>query len=231
MFIFGGEKILVDKECIIQASNKRKILNALEKLFNISEETMFPDFDGFARLNAHDKPWIEPDAEYHKKRALELYQEGDYDGAIAAYTKVIEHEPGDAEAYNNRGAAYDEKGEYDRAIVDYDEAITLNLEYADAYYNRGDTYYIKDDYDRAIADFNKAIELNPNEPKYYFHRGLIHLLQKNWQQAKADLITAKEKGANNIVDSFHSNFSDIDTFQKKHNLQLPDDIVALLTSE
>ncbi len=400
MFIFGGAKIPIDEECIIQAGYKPKILNALKKLFNISEETIFPDFDGFARLNAHNKPWTKPDAEDYKKMAFELYQEGDYDGAIAAYTKAIalnskdavacnnrgaayakkgeydraitdynkaialnpknanaysnrgsiyyrkgEHDraikdhdeaivlnPKHAKAYNNRGNAYGGKGEYNRAIADYDKAIAINPKYADAYSNRGATYYEKDEYnraiadydkaivlnpkhagsynnrgiayngkgkygraiadydksielnpkdaavyynrgntydekgdygraiadydeaiainpnlvepynnrgtayyakgeyDRAIADFKKATELNPNEPTFYLSRGFIHLIQKNWQQAEADLITAKEKGAN-IVDLFHSDFPDINALQQQHNLQLPANIVALLTQE
>ena len=298
MFIFGGAEISIDKKCIIQANDKPEILNALEKLFNISEETMFPDFDGFARLNAHDKTWTEPDTGGLKKRAFELYQKGDYDNAIAAYTKAIEHKPDDAEAYYNRGFLYAEKGEYDHAIEDYDKvielypkyadayynrgisygekgeydraiedydkaialnpkdantycnrgityarkgendraiadyamAIVLNPNFADAYYNRGTTYHGKREYDRAIADYDKAIELNPNKPIYYLGLGIIHLIQKNWQQAKVDLMTAKEKGAD-IADLFHSVFPDINAFQQQYNIQLPADIVALLTSE
>ncbi len=265
MFIFGGAKIPIDKEYIIQANDKPEILNALEKLFNISEETMFPDFDGFARLNAHNKTWTEPDTEGLKKRAFELYQKGDYDNAIEAHTKAIEHKPDDAEAYYNRGFLYAEKGEYDLAIADYDKVIALNPEYAIAYCIRGSTYYRKGeddcaiaDYDKAIAinpnfataynnrgvayrkkgnyvsaieDTKKAIELDPNKPGYYFSRGIIHLIQKNWQQGEADLITAKEEGVN-IVNLFHSAFPDgIDAFQQQYNIQLPADIVALLTSE
>ncbi len=264
VFIFGGAKIPVDEECIIQTDYKPEILNALKKLSNIFEETIYPDFDGFARLNAHNKPWTERDAEDYKKRAFELYQKGDYDNAIAAYTKAIEHKPDDAEAYYNRGflyaekgeydhaiadydkvielnpkyayayynrgVSYGEKGEYDHAIADYDKVIELNPKYADAYYNRGTTYHGKREYDRAIADYDKAIELNPNGSIYYLGRSLIHLIQKNWQQAKVDLMTAKEKDSDN-VDLFHSAFPDIDAFQQQYNIQLPADIVALLTPE
>ena len=45
-------------------SSKREMLKSLGCLFNITEASMYPDFDGFARLYAHDKPYYAHDKPY-----------------------------------------------------------------------------------------------------------------------------------------------------------------------
>jgi tetratricopeptide (TPR) repeat protein len=100
------------------------------------------------------------------------YAKGDYDKAIADFTKSIEVYPGNAEAYYNRGFAWDDKGDYDRAIADYTKAIEIEPKYASAYYNRGIAWDGKGDSDKAIADYTKAIEINPKHAKAYNNRGL-----------------------------------------------------------
>ncbi len=95
---------------------------------------------------------------------------GEFDRAIADYTKAIGLYPNDAIAYNNRGSAYYRKGEFDRAIADYTKAIKLDPKYAiaitpvyaDAYNNRGVTYEKKGDEEQAIADFRKALAIDPS---------------------------------------------------------------------
>ncbi len=61
VFVFGGSKIETEAECVIIESSKQEILKSLDKLSGITEASMFPDFDGFARLHAQNKPHIEAD--------------------------------------------------------------------------------------------------------------------------------------------------------------------------
>ncbi len=56
---------------------------------------------------------------------------GDYDRAIADYTKAIEIDPKYANAYYSRGIAWGKKGNSDRAIADYTKAIEIDPKYAD----------------------------------------------------------------------------------------------------
>lgn len=53
-------------------------------------------------------------------------QRGDYDTAIANFSKAIEIDPRDADVYRNRGLAWKLKGEYERALSDYREALEIN---------------------------------------------------------------------------------------------------------
>ena len=143
VFVFGGDQIEAETECVISQSSKQEILKFLDQLLDITEASMFPDFDGFARLHAHNKPYIEPDAQDYLRRGIEAYQRRELDDAIAYYTKAIELNPADisitSPAHYNRGLVYYSKGEVERAIVDYTRAIELNPNFDAAYYNRGAT--------------------------------------------------------------------------------------------
>jgi tetratricopeptide (TPR) repeat protein len=108
--------------------------------------------------------------EAYKNRGYAYDAKGDFDRAIADFTKAIEINPKDADAYKNRGYAYDAKGDFDRAIADFTKAIEINPKDADAYNNRGSVYETKGDFDRAIADFMKAIEIDPKDADAYINR-------------------------------------------------------------
>ena len=73
--------------------------------------------------NAADNPFI--------KSGNAKYLQGDYDGAIADYSRAIELDPDDAAAYYNRGNAKSELDDYHGAIADYSRAIELDPEIED----------------------------------------------------------------------------------------------------
>ena len=197
VFIFGTPQIEVEAECIIIENgkrkikrNKQKILESLEQLSDITEASMYPDFDGFARLHAHDKPYIESNARSYLRRGNEAQKNGNSDDAISYYTEVIRLAPAHpgivAEAHNNRGIAYDGEGEVDRAIEDYSKSIELKSDFDHVYFNRGNAYHTKHDYDRAIADFTKAVELNPDFAEAYTNRGNAYHSEEDYDHAVRD---------------------------------------------
>ena len=112
-----------------------------------------------------------PLATQHFNQGVEKYEAGNYQGAIADYTKAIEINPQNATAYNNRGSAKDDLGDYQGAIDDYDKAIEINPQNADAYNNRGVAKGNLEDYQGAIADYTKAIEIDPQHANAYGNRG------------------------------------------------------------
>ena len=59
-------------------------------------------------------------AYYH--RGISHYDKGEYDLAIADYTKAIELTPEYPFAYRARARAYRAKGDNDRALADFDKA-------------------------------------------------------------------------------------------------------------
>ena len=61
-------------------------------------------------------------------------KKGDYDQAIADFSRAIELNPDNAEYWYDRGAAYLRKRDYNQAIADYARACQLapdNVQYRD----------------------------------------------------------------------------------------------------
>ncbi len=172
---------------------------------------------------------LNPDnARAYCNRGIAYHRKGSYDQAIADYNKAIELNPELAEAYNNRGIAYGDKGEHDPAIADFSKSIDLNPGLALAYHNRGTTYHNKGEVDRAIADFNKSIDLNPGLALAYFSRGMCWLHLQNWREARSDLTVAKSIGED-IIAAFRNDYKNVEAFERRHGLQLPENIAAMLT--
>ena len=89
VFIFGGAQIETAAECVILKSGKGDILTSLDKVSGITEGSIYPDFDGFARLHAQNKPYVEPDPQDYLQQGVEAHQEGRLDEAIGHYDEVI----------------------------------------------------------------------------------------------------------------------------------------------
>jgi tetratricopeptide (TPR) repeat protein len=117
---------------------------------------------------------------------------GDWDGAIADYTKATEIKPDYAKAYNNRGLAKNYKGDLDGALADYNKAIELNPGLALIYFNRANTKKDKNDLNGAIADYTKAIELKPDYAEAYDNRGILKKYRGDLDGAIADHTKAIE---------------------------------------
>ena len=90
---------------------------------------------------------------------VEKYEQGDYQGAIADFTKVIEIDPQSADAYHNRGTAKDDLEDYQGAIADYTKVIEINPQFASAYSIRGMSKYLLGDLKGACDDARKAADL------------------------------------------------------------------------
>ena len=126
-------------------------------------------------------------ADAYAWRGKAHYDKGDYDNAIAEFTKAILLKPNYADAYVSRANAYSLKGDYDQAIADYTKATKLDTVNTDAYAWRGRTYFLKGDYDQAIADLTQTVKLKPDFVDAYRARGLAYYEKGDYGQAIADL--------------------------------------------
>ena len=195
VFLFGGTEIEPSSECIIGADYKEKILLELERFSNISEDTLFPDFEGFARLNAHNVQYALPN---YKRIADEAYQKDDYSTAIANYVDAIRLDPDDSWLYYMRGKANFGQEQYPDAIADYDEAIHLSPDFPEAYYSRGRANHSLERYDEAIADYDEAIQLVPDFLEAYYSRGRANHLLEKYDEAITDYDEAIQRDADNL---------------------------------
>ena len=249
LFLFGlpSSEKLRSKEIIIESASKEQIRKDLEALHDICEESLFPDFVGFAYIQRADAPYLTPNAVEYFRSGVKARQQGQYSEAIQDFTKVIGLNPDDAETYYFRGFTYYNQGNRDDAIKDFTKAIELNPDDAETYHFRGFIHYSNGKYDCAIKDFTKAIELNPDYAEAYlvrraaydsqgeydhaikdFHatahytRGLARLHLEHWQEARSDLTAAKNIGLDIAT------FSRAD-IEQNFEVKLPEDIASMLT--
>ena len=195
-FIFNKEGKLNNHEfikiLILCKEKKEEILKELKLFSNFSEETIFPDFYGFAQNNSTDKPYSPQNAIAYFQRGNESHALGKYKEAITDYNKAIELDLKNAEVYNNLGNANFSLGNYKEAIEYYTNAIEFNPQFADTYYNRGNAKLHSGKNEEAIEDYDKAIEFNPKHAKAYNNRGNARLALKNYQEAIKDYDKAIE---------------------------------------
>jgi tetratricopeptide (TPR) repeat protein len=107
--------------------------------------------------------------------AAQKYQQGDYQGALSDYNRLIKIAPRSANAYYNRGLIKASKLQDDRgALADYNRAIQIKPSYDAAYNNRGNLKADKlKDYQGALADYDRAIKLKPRNADAYYNRGVL----------------------------------------------------------
>ena len=190
VFLFGGDRIIEpDRECSIPAISKEKILASLEDFSQMTEATLFPDFEGFVYQRTQERPYNVPD---YKRRGYSAHQEGRYEEAIIDYDEAIYRNPNDTETYTLRGHAKIQLEQYGEAIADFDEAISRDPDNTSAYHGRGTANYFLYQNEPAIADFSETIRLNPNDRRSYKFRGDVKRDIGRLDEAREDYQKALE---------------------------------------
>ena len=176
---------------------------------------------------------IELDPEYaeaYNYRGIAYLSNGDFDNAIADYTEAIELDQEFTDAYKDRATAYFGSSDFDNAITDYTKAIQLDPDDTNTYNYRGLAHFGNSEVDKAIDDFRRAIQLKPDSAAAYYNRGIIQLSLQNWEEAKTDLTTATNNQLD-IATEFQQSYESIEDFEQGMDIELPEDIVSILTAE
>jgi len=149
---------------------KSRLVNILVLVSMLAVAAAFTVEPVSAQMDAEKVQKFEKMVSY-QKQALDHLKKGQYDLAIAEYTKLLEFAPGKAAHWlAMRGNAYQQKKQYDLAIADFTKSLEINPRDAEVYFFRGRVYYKKEQYDLVIADASKALELNPRDADAYFLR-------------------------------------------------------------
>lgn len=196
VFLFGQYKFEADNECVIAADCKEKILNELHKSSGLTEDKLFPDFEGFATwVHSKDSPYTEPTPSALKARSRTVFDKIDateieFEEIIGDLSRAINKDDNDVEAYNLRGRAYTRLEEFGNALEDYNDAIRLKPEYEETYLNRGTTYYEQKQYEDARDNYDEAIRLKPDYADAYYRRGHANYYLNQHEEAVNDFTEA-----------------------------------------
>jgi len=136
--------------------------------------------------------------EKHYDTGEMMMEQGDYSGAVEAYSLALSIDASDGFVFQCRGDAYRHIGDFDSAIADYTKALSLyddDEDRAMAYLYRAVAYISKCDYHNVMADANEAIKLGHLLDNAYLTRGIAYVNLGPMGQGFADWKTAADYGS------------------------------------
>jgi tetratricopeptide (TPR) repeat protein len=110
-----------------------------------------------------------------RQRADAWRQQGEFEQAIAEYTRVLEVSSRDPESYFGRGWSYHRAGNISRAVDDYTEAVRLRPHWSDVYKMRAHARFAQGSPELAVADLRRAFEYAPKEVEHLTSLGVVRL--------------------------------------------------------
>ena len=110
----------------------------------------------------------------YANRGIAFTFAGQWNEAVADFTKVIEIDPKDAWGYADRGEAYQHLNQWQQSIDDFTQAIAIDSARQETYAGRGLAYGVLGQYDKAIQDLSVAIRIDPKYIKGYSNRGVTY---------------------------------------------------------
>ena len=190
IFLFGNYEFDPDDECVIAGNSKEDILKELQKVSGITEDRLFPDFEGFARVRGEEASYTELTPSEYKNRGFLAYERDDYKDAIADYDIAIDKDPNYAEVYYLRGLARSSLKQQEESIVDFTSSIRLDPNRAEAYYERGRAKGNLRQYEEARVDFNDALRLNSDYTKAYYLHGRANVDLEQYEESIVDFTSS-----------------------------------------
>lgn len=126
---------------------------------------------------------------YFKRAALRK-QKGDFEAAMADYTKAVDESEEPWNALIDRGWARIDMIDFSGAAEDFTEALTLDPEGEHMiFYARSHARRLAQN-ERALEDANKAVAKDETCAQCTFNRGLVHAQWRRWLDAYADMSKA-----------------------------------------
>ena len=208
---------------IVNSQVKRPVLDYLRNNHGISTETVYNDLHGFIRhQRIHQSAYVE----FHK--GVTVSNRGEHLRAVDCFTRAIDLNAQHVGSYMNRAVAYGNLGNYVAAMRDFESALYLNPESPHIYNSMGITRTKMGNFEAAIQLYNKAIELRP-DAIYYCNRGESRVHLGEWDKAREDFAAAKGKNPeHDFTGSFRNDYENVEDFQEKTGLTLPEDLAQLL---
>jgi tetratricopeptide (TPR) repeat protein len=121
-----------------------------------------------------------------------LASQGDFDGAIAEYTRAIQIEPKRVALLVDRARTFEKSGKLNRAIADWDQIISLSRGNWEHYWNRARLNMQLQLYSDALTDYSLAVSAHPQYLELYNDRAIAY--QKLGRSAMADDDFRKARG-------------------------------------
>ena len=146
--------------------------------------------DGIAELKPKARRDADAGADGEAEASDDWYQigcrredEGDGDGALAAYRRAIEADAEHVDAYVNLGRLMHERGDTAAALQAYQTALSLRPDDALAAFNLGVTLEDTGRFDDAAAAYQRAVDADPRAADAHYN--LAGVLERLGDRAAA----------------------------------------------
>jgi tetratricopeptide (TPR) repeat protein len=101
-----------------------------------------------------------------------LFDQQQWDQAIASYDKALNLKAGDDQIWFNRGLALSQMQHWDEALDSYVQALLIKPDKVEALDSQGITLKALGRYSEALASYDKAVAINPDYGLGWYNRGL-----------------------------------------------------------
>ncbi len=141
--------------------------------------------DSGKRRAAYDAALIRNSGHLLARFCRGIYREleGDTQGAVEDYGRVVRMNPRFYLAFHNRAMVFIRQGDFDRAFADWDRVLSLQPRFASAHVGRGEARRRQKNYTAALAELRKASRLAPESAGLHFCFGQVYGAMEEWDQA------------------------------------------------
>lgn len=116
-----------------------------------------------------------------------LMDEGDFEGAIANYTRAIDADPRFQAAYENRAVAYTHERKFNEALSDFAEALDIGPESPQLFFNLGNLYASYALFEEAAKTYQRSLELDADQSAALNNLGNAYCALRRYEQARQTL--------------------------------------------
>jgi len=124
-------------------------------------------------------------AQEHIDRGRKLFQNGDLEGAAAAFEKATQANPDSAVAWNNLGNVSARQGRNERAMELYRRAIEADADRLEPHYNLANALMDAQRTDEAVEEYERALQIDPNRPQVQYNLAYalyrLNRFDKSWE--------------------------------------------------
>jgi lipoprotein NlpI len=138
----------------------------------------------------------------HNERGKFRQERGQFDQALADFTRVIELKSDAYYAYTNRGFTLMQQGNHQAAESEFDQSLKMFPNQPMVYSLRGTVRLAQGQLAEAVADYQKVVQLDPNNPVAKGDLGFALFFQENYAAAAQQFEAATK--ANKELKHLHS---------------------------
>jgi len=126
------------------------------------------------------------DARAYNLRGVACAKQGDYQAALAEFTRAIRRDPTCVDAFCNRALVYTALGNLGPAASDLGKVVEIRPTCVEAYIRQARLHAAINKHEEAISDLTKALEIDPQCAEAYFQRSLVHYARGAYKEALDD---------------------------------------------